>query len=394
MNSLLLRAIVIVCSGLTASACGQSEPPAPPPLDIPVIQVTAQTVPIYLDMVGQTRGSVDIPIRARVEGFLESIHFQQGANVPKNSLLYTIDPRPFQAKVVEAKGRLAEAETALAKSKADLDRIRPLAEIKAVSAQDLDSAVAQYEAAIGAVQAAKAQLEQAEIELSYCTIRSPINGLIGITQAEVGEFVGSPPNPVVLNYVSKIDPIRVRFSINEQQYLQFARLYGGRGEIEQRDNKESDADKAIKLILADGVIHPYDGHITAFDAAVDPTTGTLTLEATFPNPNRVVLAGQFARVRGVVEKRDNAILVPQRAVNETQGNFQVFVVDAEGTVELRRITVGPNVDNQWLVESGLNSGETIAVEGLQRLHNGIQVKPKLVDPNELTDNPADGAGAS
>jgi membrane fusion protein (multidrug efflux system) len=384
------RVILVASCIFILISCGGSEPPAPPPLEIPVIELVSQNVPIYLDMVGQTRGSVDIPIRARVEGFLESMDFIEGRNVEKGALLYTIDARPFEAKVAEAMGRLAEARTARVKAKADLDRIRPLAEMKAVSEQDLDSAVAQYEAAIGGVQAADAQLEQANIELSYCTITAPIDGLIGITAAEVGEFVGAPPNPVVLNYVSKIDPIRVRFSINEQEYLRFARTVGDQMRGESLKNADN-PDRALKLILADGQIHPFDGRVTALDASINPTTGTLTLEADFPNPNRIILAGQFARVRAIIDRRENAIMVPQRAVNETQGKFQAFVVDAQGNVEMRLIEVGPVIDHHWLVESGLEAGERIAIEGLQRLRDGITVNPQLVDPDAPAENPDSGA---
>jgi membrane fusion protein (multidrug efflux system) len=202
------------------------------------VEVIQRDQPIELEMVGQTLGSVDIPIRARVEGVLESMDFAEGRAVKKDQLLYTIDPQPFEAKVVEAKGHLAEARTALAKAKADLGRIRPLAEMNAVSQQDLDAAVAQYEAAIGSVQANKAQVEQVEIELGYTRIHSPIDGGIGLSEAKVGEFVGRAPNPVVLNFVSQTDPIRVRFAIDERRYLMFARKLiemSAKGEERQRE---------------------------------------------------------------------------------------------------------------------------------------------------------------
>jgi membrane fusion protein (multidrug efflux system) len=366
---LLLLALAV------ASACGKSEAPAPPPLEIPVVQVIQKDVPIQIEMVGQTLGSVDIPIRARVQGFLESIDFLEGRRVKKGDLLYTIDPRPFQSKVVEAQGRLAESRTMLAKARSDLARIRPLAEMKAVSQQDLDSAVAQYEAAKGSVQASEAQLEQAEIELGYARIEAPIDGRIGISQAKVGEFVGAAPNPVVLNYVSQTDPIRVRFSINEREYLRFARRL-----VELRDTPEERAGSGpgLELILADGTVHKHRGHVVGYEAAIDPTTGTFTLEADFPNPNSIVLAGQFARVRAVVETRKNASLVPQRAVTELQGKFRVFVVASDGTVELREVETGPRIENLLLIDSGLNPGERVALEGLLRLADGMKVVPKTV----------------
>jgi len=363
--------------GLLVVACGQTEPPAPRPLEIPVVQVIQRDQPIEVEMVGQTLGSVDIPIRARVEGVLEGMEFAEGRAVKKGQLLYTIDPQPFEAKVVEAKGRLAEARTALAKAKADLGRIKPLAEMNAVSQQDLDAAVAQYEAAIGATQAAGAQVEQAEIELGYTRIHSPIDGGIGLSEAKVGEFVGRAPNPVVLNFVSQTDPIRVRFAIDERRYLKFARqliALSAKGKERQR--------KGLDLILADGTTHTHRGHIVATDAAVNPNTGTFTLEADFSNPNNLVLAGQFARVRAVVETRKDALLVPQRCLSELQGKFRVFIVGEDGSVELREVQPGPKIAQLQIVESGLNPGERVALEGLLRLKANMKVVPKLAQLDE------------
>jgi membrane fusion protein (multidrug efflux system) len=353
-------------------ACNKAEPPAPPPLEVALLQVQSRDIPIYLDMVGQTRGSISIPIRARVDGVLEEMHFLEGRSVNKDQLLYVIDPSPYQAQVVEAQGLLASARTNMAKARSDLDRIKPLAEIDAVSKQDLDAAVAQYKAARGAVQAAEAQLEQAEIRLGYTRIHAPVAGLIGITQAKVGEYVGREPNPVVLNHLSQTDPIRVRFSINEREYLRFSRELAA----EMRGMEGQRAGAAdLQLVLADGSIHEHGGKVVNFDAAVDPTTGTLTVEADFPNPDRLVLPGQFARIRAMIEERKNALAVPQKAVMETQGLFQLAVIADDDTVELRRVEMGPRVDNEWIVESGLQAGERIALEGLQRLRTGMKVIP-------------------
>ena len=374
----MLVAACLLTAGL--AGCGKAEPPVPPLLDIPVIDVIQQDVPIPIEMVGTTLGSVDIPIRARVEGFLESMDFQEGRKVEKDALLYTIDPRPFEAKVVEVQGYVAEARTMLAKAKSDLARIRPLAEMKAVSEQDLDSAVAEYEAAQGSLQAAEAQLDQAEIELSYTRIHSPIDGRIGISAAKVGEFVGKEPNPVVLNFVSQTDPIRVRFSINEREYLKFARRFS---EFRDESRQELDAREGLELILADGSVHKHRGHVVAYDAAINPTTGTFTLEAAFQNPVNLVLAGQFARVRGVLETRKDALLVPQKAVSELQGNFRVFVIDAENTVKLRDVETGIRTEKLWLIEKGLKPGERVAVEGLLRLQAGMKVNPQPVTLESL-----------
>ncbi len=362
-------AAVVAC-GLLLVACGPDAPPEPPPMQVTVLEIVPRTVPLYIEQVGQTRGSIDIPIRARVDGVLEEMQFLEGRPVKRGQLLYVIDPQPFEARLVEAHGRLAQAETTLAKTKSDLDRIRPLAEMDAVSQQDLDSAVAQYKAAMGAMQASAAQVEQAEIELSYTRITAPVDGLINITRAKVGEYVG---RSTVLNYLAQAHPIRVRFSINEREYLRFARELG---KTMQELDTEAAGDNVLELILSDGTVHDHKGAIVNFNAAVDPTTGTLTLEADFPNPDRLILPGQFARVRGVVEERKNAVVVPQRAVMETQGLFRVAVVAGDGTVELRQVEMGPRLDSEWIVDSGLSAGERVALDGLQRLRTGVKVIPK------------------
>ena len=364
---------VMLAAAVAMAACGPAEPPPIPPMEVQVLEVQPRDIPLYLDMVGQTLGSVDIPIRARVDGVLEEMHFLEGRSVKQGQLLYVIDAVPYQSRVVEAEGRLAEAETSLAKAESDLNRIRPLAEMKAVSQQDLDASVAQFEAAQGALQAAQAQVEQANIQLGYTRIDAPIDGLISITQANVGEYVGQYPNPVVLNTVSQVDPIRVRFAISEREYLRFSRSLSQ--SMRSLDDEEMRKDE-LELILADGTVHDHRGGVVSFNAAVDPQTGTLTLEADFPNPDRIVLPGQFARVRGSPETRTNAIAVPQRAVIETQGLFQLGVVAADGTVELRRVEMGPRVDNEWIVDSGLKAGERVALDGLQRLRTGMKVVPK------------------
>ena len=360
-------------------ACSEDAPPAAPPPEISVVQVVQRDTRIMQDFVGQTRGSIDVPIRARVEGFLESRNFREGGSVEKDQLLYTIDPRPFRTKVVAAEGMLAEARTMLAKSRADLSRVKPLAEMKAVSQQDLDASVAQRDAALGSVQAYEAQLELANIELGYTKMLSPINGFIGLSMAEVGEFVGASPNPVVLNYVSLTDPIRVRFAINERDYLRISRALAKlRRGGDERSEDETPVN-SVQLILADGSIHDHLGKVVASDAAINPETGTFTLEADFPNPDAIVIAGQFARARIAIENRRDALLVPQRAVAELQGNFRVFVVADDGAVKLRAVELGPQVGRMMLVESGLVAGERVAIEGLLSLRDGAMVQPKLVE---------------
>ena len=363
-------AVLLVSGVAWIAACGQDEPPPPPPIEIAVVEVVQRDQPISMDMVGETRGSSDIPIRARVEGVLLGMHFLEGRTVDEGQLLYTIDPEPCEAEVVEAEGDRAEVETGLVKAKADLDRIRPLAEMKAVSQSDLDSAVAQYDAAVAALRAADARVTQARIRLGYTKIHSPIAGRIGISAARVGEFVGKPPNPVVLNYVSRTDPIRVRFSVDERTYLRLARR---RHAIEHESGETAQLGQDLELTLADGTVHPYPGRAVAADAAVDPKTGTYTIEADFPNPDSeaVVVAGQFARVRAVVNVIPDALLVPSRAVSELQGSYRVFVIGDDDRVELRPVELGPVVDNFRVIRDGVRPGELVALEILGQRLEGI-----------------------
>ncbi|MBW2267491.1 MAG: efflux RND transporter periplasmic adaptor subunit [Deltaproteobacteria bacterium] len=362
-----------------AAVAGCSEPAPPPgPPRIQTVDVIQRDQPIVLELVGETRGSADIPVRARVEGVIQGMHFSEGREVEEGDPLYTIDPSPFESRVIEAQAYLAEARTMLAKAKADLDRIQPLAEMGAVSRTMLDGATAQRDAARAALQAAAARLKLAKIERGYTKIAAPIDGRIGISEARVGEFVGREPNPVVLNFVSRTDPIRVRFSIDERRYLVLARhIFRTR----DKDGGESAEGPGIELILADGSVHEHRGRTVATDAAIDPRTGTFTLEADFPNPDGLVLAGQFARLRAVAETRRNALLVPQRAVSELQGRFRVYVVADDGKVELRDVELGRKIERLQLVDSGLKAGERIALD-VMRLRAGMTVEPVMVELDE------------
>jgi membrane fusion protein (multidrug efflux system) len=326
-------------------------------------------------MVGATMGTQDVPIRTRVEGYLETMEFEEGTFVKKGDMLYTIDAQPFQAKLVAAQSELAAAQTTLAKTQSDLARIRPLAEIKAVSEQDLDSAVAQEAAARASVRASEANVELAEIELGYTRIRAPIDGLIGLTKAKPGEFVGRDPNPVVLNTLSDINPIRVRFSISEREYLALARHYSSREErsnIKNVDERPAD----LILLLADGTEHTEMGSIIASAQSISTETGTYTLEASFPNPDKVLLPGQFARVRAKVRQLNDAVVIPRKAVVEMQGRFRVYVVNQQNQVEAVEIELGPATGNDVVINTGLKGGETIIVEGLQKVRPGMQVDPQ------------------
>jgi membrane fusion protein (multidrug efflux system) len=378
LTALLLVAVVVAgCDWLGG------EPPAAPLMTVQVIEARRADVPLSFEMVGNTLGNQDVPIRARVEGFLDSVDFQGGTFVKKGDLLYTIDPQPFKAKLVEAQSALAGAQTLLAKSEADLGRIKPLAEMQAVSQQDLDAAVAQEAAARAGVEAAKAGVELAEIELSYCRMYAPIDGLIGLTKAKPGEFVGREPNPVVLNTLSDIDPIRVRFSISEREYLALARgaqnernVRAAGGGQENSDTQTKREQTPLELILADGSVYAQQGFIDGSAQSIDSSTGTFTLEATFPNAENLLLPGQFARVRTSYKTLENVVVVPRQAVVELQGRFQVYTVNAENDVVLVDVKTGPVKGNEIVIESGLSGGESVIVEGVQKVRPGMQVDPQ------------------
>ena len=387
----LLVALGVLCLTL---GCERPKAPAPTLLEIPVAQVLVRDQPILRELVGETRGSSDILIRARVEGVLTGMHFREGSHVKKGGLLYEIDPTPFEAQVVGAQGKVAETVTRLAKAESDLDRIAPLAEINAVSQADLDGAVARYRAAKGALQTAQASVEQARIQLGYTKLHAPISGRIGISKARVGEFVGRTPNPVVLNVVSDTNPIKVRFSIDERTYLLLAKrlAQAGKGSGEQKRLAAG-----LELILADGSVHPEKGHVVAMDAVVDSGMGTLTLEAEFPNPEQRVLAGQFARIRVVAEVLEGAMLIPSRSISDMQGKKRVYVVDDKGKVSIRSVELGPEVGTLRVITQGLKPKERIAVDAI-RLRPGMTIDPKPVaanptDVKEQGAKPAPAAGA-
>jgi membrane fusion protein (multidrug efflux system) len=365
---------------LAILACTKEEATkmAPPPPKVTVIVTTAQEVPLYQEFVGQIFGLNDIAISARVEGFLEGIHFQEGSEVEKGQLLYTIESQSFEEKVAAQMSRVAEAETISANAKGDLRRIKPLAEVKAVSQSDLDTAVAMYEASVASVEAARANLRALKIQLGYTKIYSPISGIIGKTQAKVGDFVGRNPNPVILNTVSQVDTVLVNFFITESQYLEFARLRAQAAPSRQEARQ-------FELILADESVYEFKGKADFLGREVDPTTGALLVQASFPNPKKLLRPGQFAKVRVEVEVVKDGILIPQRCVSELQGLFSVFVVGANDTVERREVKVGPKVKEFWLIVEGLKPGEQVVYEGLQMVRDGTVVEPavKEIEPVNL-----------
>lgn len=362
------------------SSCGSQDQTQDSPLDIEVYEVTGQQFAVFQEFVGQIYGYKDIAIRARVEGFLEGIHFREGSPTEKDDLLYTLESQPFEADVAAKMSKVAEARTLLAKAESDLARIRPLAEQKAVSESDLDTAVAMYEAATASLEAAHANLRASKIQLGYTRIYSPISGIIGKTSAKVGDFVGRSPNPIILNVVSRIDTILVEFFITETQYLRIAR-HAGTPLSEMRPGENS---PELELILADGSLYPHKGRVNFVDRDVDPTTGAMLVQASFPNPDELIRTGQFARIKARMYVVEDGIMIPQRCVSELQGIYRVYVVDGNNAIEIREVKPGPKIDDFWSITEGLSAGEKVVYEGLQWVRPGMTVNPVVKDIQPLT----------
>jgi membrane fusion protein (multidrug efflux system) len=366
-------------------SCGKKEAPVIPPVKVQVVEVLQTTVPVPIDFIGQTYGYKDIPIRARVDGFLTGMYFREGSVVRKGELLYTIDPEQYKAIEANNMSGVAEARTHLVKAESDLKRIRPLAAMNAVSQRDLDAAVADFESAQARVDAAEAQLKYARINLSYTRIESPIDGIIGRTEAKSGEYVGKAPNPVVLNTVSSTDTILVNFSISESEFLNLSRITKTRADQLAAGVEAPDAKKTrISLVLSDGSLFNYPGRFNFADRQVDPMTGTIMFQVSFPNPEKLLRPGQFARIKVILDEIDNGLLIPQRCVKEFQGVFQVYTLTANNEIEVRNVKLGIKVGGMWLVEDGLKAGDRVVFEGLNIVRPGQKTDPVKVEiPKEL-----------
>jgi membrane fusion protein (multidrug efflux system) len=352
---------------MVAAGCEEKAAPVAAPPEVYVASVQQKDVPIFLELVGQTRGSQDVEIRARVEGYLDKVAFTEGSYVRTGDLLYQIDPKPLEAALANAKANLATAQARLDKTVTDVNRLTPLAKQQAVSQQELDNALSARDAAKAMVDAQKAAVDTAQLDLGYTKITSPIDGMVGTTQVKAGNLVGRGES-TLLTTVSQTDPILFRAGISEAEYLRIAKQVAATG----RTSRGAE----IELLLADGTVHAQKGRVDAIERAVDPTTGTLAVQFAFPNPQRVVRPGQYGRARFVLETKTGALLVPQRAVTELQNLYSVAVVGAGDKVEFRNVKVGPRVEDLWVIEDGLKPGEKVVVEGLQKVRDGATVSPK------------------
>ncbi|MBV6419165.1 MAG: Toluene efflux pump periplasmic linker protein TtgD [Ignavibacteriaceae bacterium] len=373
---LLLLSLLLI---FLVFACGEEEQQTGPPPEVQITKALKMNVPVTGEWVGQTFGAVDIEIRARVEGWLTGIYFKEGSEVRQGALLYTIDATELQEAVAEAEGKVAAVRTLLIQAEDDVKRYTPLAKAGAVSQRDLEIAVSKYEAQQGELDAALAALNIAKTNLSYATIYAPITGLIGISVARVGDFVGRPPNVLILNTISRVDSVHVRFSISEQEYLDLIRR------IEQNEGRTKVKAKEIHMVLADETVYPYLGVISFAQRQIDPATGTLQFEASFPNPKRILRPGQFAKIRIVIDERKDATVVPSRSIFEIQGQKSVYIVDENKKVVMRVVTTGPEYNNYIVIESGVNPGENVIYEGLLKVRPDMVVSPieaKIPDSQE------------
>ncbi|NOX18881.1 MAG: efflux RND transporter periplasmic adaptor subunit [Chlorobi bacterium] len=361
--------ILLLLSIIILFACSSEQQPTQPP-EVKVYVTHQEDVPLYEDFVGAVAGRKDIAIRARVAGFLEEMHFNEGTMVKRGQLLYVIESQQYEAKAAAQLSKLAEAKTNLAHAESELGRIKPLAENNAVSQSDLDAAVADFEAAKAMVEAAKANLRAANIELGYTKVKAPITGIIGKTKAKVGDFVGQNPNPVILNVISQIDTVLVDFYLTESDYLRVFREF-----LEQDNPKRERKKNNLQLILSDGSIHKEKGSVRFVDREIDVKTGAILIQAAFPNPSGLLRPGLFGKVRVKLNVVKNGILVPQRCVSELQGTFSVFVVNDENKIEQRKIKLGDTIGSFWLVKEGLNNNEKVVFEGLQKVKTGMTVNP-------------------
>lgn len=363
-----------------ASACKKAKPPPPPPPTVRVVPVQTRTVDQTEDFLATLDGSTNAEIRPQVTGTIEAVDYQEGTFVPENALLFTVDRRPFIAAVEKAEGDYRNAVAQHAKARADVRRFTPLVEEHAMSRQELDNARAAAQITAANVQAARGVLDAAKLNLQWTAVRSPIHGLAGLARTRVGNLVN--PNQV-LTVVSDLDPIRASINISEREYLRYADQFNHASEPQYANQR------LFELLLSDGSIYPHTTHRIIVDREVNPTTGTLLVQMLFANPNGLLRPGMFSKVRAY-RGRVQALLVPEVAVSQLQGRFQVRVVDAQGTVEVRPLKVGSLIDHEYIVQSGLRAGERVIVAG--EAPPGTRVNAQVQQPAPPQGQPIGGTG--
>jgi membrane fusion protein (multidrug efflux system) len=373
--------IFLAATGLlAASGCKKASSPPPAPAEVQFITVQPRDMPIYEDWIGALDGFVNAGIRAQVTGYLQAQNYQEGSRVKKGDPLFQIDARPFQAVLDQARAKLAQTRAQAQKTALDVQRYTPLAKDQALSQEELDNAVQAELAAQAQVKADEASLETAQLNLEFTKVTSPVDGLAGLALAQVGDLVSLSSG--LLTTVSQIDPIKVFFNVSEQSYLTFWRDHI------QPQNGDG---LALKLVLSDGSIYPLAGKVFFADRQVNQNTGTLQIIGTFPNPDYILRPGQYGRVRAQTQLKRGVLVVPQRAVAELQGSYQVAVVvddNQTNKTHLQAVKVGEQVGAEWIIEEGLHSGDRVVVEGTQKAKEGTVVIPKPFLPSSSTNSAA------
>ena len=370
------------------AACGDKSVPPPPTPTVEVVSVAQKDVPIYMEWIGSLDGNVNAVIRPQVTGYLIRQNYREGDLVKQGQPLFEIDPRTFEAAVDEAKGLRAQQAARFETTKANLDRIKPLAAVNAVSQKDLDDATGAHLSAKAQLEAAEASLRTAKLNLGFTKISSPVSGIAGIAKAQIGDLL-SPSMPTELTTVSTVDPIKVYFNISEREYLKIANAALAAG-------KRPDH-VPLELFLVDGSLYPHPGKSSVLNRQVDVTTGTFKVAALFPNPDNLLRPGQYGKVRATMAVDKGALLVPQRAVTEIQGKYLVAVVGADNKADIRPVTVGERIGSDWIITKGLQPGEQVIAEGTQKVRPGMTVNPKPFVPDAAAkpeDKPAAPAPAS
>ena len=372
-RELVLGTAVACAVILGTAACKKKEQPKPaPPPTVVVAPVIQRDVPVYGEWIGTTAGDINASIRPQITGYLLRRVYAEGSFVHRGQLLFEIDPRQLQAQLEQAQANLGQGQAQLVKAGRDLARYRPLAEQRAVSQQELDAAVAAEEVARANVEAYKAQVDQARLNLTWTRVTSPIDGIAGASVAQVGDLL-TPQT--VLSTVSRVDPLRVLFNLSEQEYLRYR-------EMSQSDPATAERIADLQMTLTDGKVYPLRGRLIFTDRQVDEKTGTIAAVGLFPNPGNMLRPGQYAKVRAVTAVERGALLVPQRAVNEFQGGFQVAVVAPGGKADVVNVQTGQRVGSLWVIEHGLHPGEQIVVEGFSQVKSGAQVNVRQATPQQ------------
>ncbi len=365
MKPSLIAAPLIVSLALVA--CGDKPAPSPVTPAVEVVQVAQRDVPIYMEWIGSMDGNVNAVIRPQVTGYLVKQNYREGDLVKQGQPLFEIDPRTFESAVDEAKGLRAQQVARFETTKANLDRIKPLAALNAVSQKDLDDATGAHLSAKAQLEAADASLKTAKLNLGFTKITSPVTGIAGIAKAQIGDLL-SPSMPTELTTVSTVDPIKVYFNISEREYLKVANAALAAGGKTER--------VPLELFLVDGSLYPHPGKVAVLNRQVDVSTGTFKVAALFPNPDNLLRPGQYGKVRATMSVEKGALLVPQRAVTEVQGKYLVAVVGTDNKVDIRPVTVGERIGTEWIVSKGLQPGEQVIAEGSQKVRPGTTVSPK------------------